>query len=108
MSSDAVLGISLHFRDGRPAFPPTYRAPGPYRATIATRIATRENTLVAGEAPAFVHPEKTGSVHQGAEPRRVDLLAEGHRAEADARHFEVGVAEAGGLHGCAAGGRERR
>ncbi len=47
-----------------------------HRATIATRIATRENTLVAGEAPAFVHPEKTGSVHQGAEPRRVDLLAD--------------------------------
>ena len=35
MTSDAVLGSTLHLADGRPAFPPTYRLPGPYRATIA-------------------------------------------------------------------------
>ncbi len=35
LTSDAVLGSTLHLADGRPAFPPTYRHPGPYRATIA-------------------------------------------------------------------------
>jgi len=35
MTSDAVLGSTLHRADGTPAFPPTYRSPGPYRATIA-------------------------------------------------------------------------
>jgi glyoxylase-like metal-dependent hydrolase (beta-lactamase superfamily II) len=35
MTSDAVLGSTLHFADGRPAFPPTYRYPAAYRATIA-------------------------------------------------------------------------
>ncbi len=33
--SDAVLGDGVHLADGRPAFPPTYRYPTPYRTTIA-------------------------------------------------------------------------
>ncbi|MCP4381496.1 MAG: MBL fold metallo-hydrolase [Hyphomicrobiales bacterium] len=32
--ADAVLGASLLFRDGSPAFPPTYRYPGQYAQTI--------------------------------------------------------------------------
>jgi glyoxylase-like metal-dependent hydrolase (beta-lactamase superfamily II) len=32
---DAVLGMTVRTADGRPAFPPTYRYPGPYRRTIA-------------------------------------------------------------------------
>ena len=53
MSSDAVLGISLHYRDGRPAFPPTYRQPGPYRATIATLTALRPRLLLTAHEPVM-------------------------------------------------------
>lgn len=35
LTSDAVLGSTLHRADGQPAFPPTYRLPEAYRATIA-------------------------------------------------------------------------
>lgn len=32
--SDAVLGAAVPHRDGSPAFPPTYRFPGPYRRSV--------------------------------------------------------------------------
>ena len=34
LTADAILGDSLHFADGRPAFPPTYRSPCPYLRSI--------------------------------------------------------------------------
>jgi glyoxylase-like metal-dependent hydrolase (beta-lactamase superfamily II) len=51
MTSDAVLGLTLHLRDGRPAFPPTYRLPGPYRATIDSLSALRPGWLLTAHEP---------------------------------------------------------
>jgi glyoxylase-like metal-dependent hydrolase (beta-lactamase superfamily II) len=53
MTSDAVLGISLHLRDGRAAFPPTYREPGPYRSTIARLTALRPRWLLTAHEPVM-------------------------------------------------------
>jgi glyoxylase-like metal-dependent hydrolase (beta-lactamase superfamily II) len=53
MTSDAVLGRSLHLRDGRPAFPPTYRLAAPYRATIAALEALRPAWLLTAHEPVM-------------------------------------------------------
>jgi glyoxylase-like metal-dependent hydrolase (beta-lactamase superfamily II) len=53
MTSDAVLGLSLHLRDGQPAFPPTYRLPGPYRATIDALTALRPRSLLTAHEPVM-------------------------------------------------------
>jgi glyoxylase-like metal-dependent hydrolase (beta-lactamase superfamily II) len=53
MTSDAVLGSSLHLADGRPAFPPTYRLPGPYRATIADLDARAPTWLLTAHEPVM-------------------------------------------------------
>jgi glyoxylase-like metal-dependent hydrolase (beta-lactamase superfamily II) len=53
LSSDAVLGESLHFADGRPAFPPTYRNPTPYLVTIAAIEALRPDWLLTAHEPVM-------------------------------------------------------
>lgn len=53
MTSDAVLGLTLHLRDGRPAFPPTYRLPGPYRATIAALADLGPRWLLTAHEPVM-------------------------------------------------------
>jgi glyoxylase-like metal-dependent hydrolase (beta-lactamase superfamily II) len=52
LTSDAILGETLHFADGRPAFPPTYREPGPYLRSIdAVEALEPEWLLTAHEPP---------------------------------------------------------
>jgi glyoxylase-like metal-dependent hydrolase (beta-lactamase superfamily II) len=51
LTSDAVLGESLHFADGRPAFPPTYRDPGPYLRSIETIEALEPAWLLTAHEP---------------------------------------------------------
>lgn len=51
--SDAVLGDSVHLADGRPAFPPTYRRPGPYRETIALIRDLRPDLLLTAHEPVM-------------------------------------------------------
>ena len=66
ITSDAVLGSTLHFADGRPAFPPTYRLPGPYRATIAELerrdpvwlLTAHEPVMDAAAGRAFLHESR--------------------------------------------------
>lgn len=53
LTSDAVLGDSLHLADGRPAFPPTYRFPTPYRATIDALEALRPDLLLTAHEPVM-------------------------------------------------------
>lgn len=53
LTSDAVLGSTLHLADGRPAFPPTYRRPGPYRATIAGIERRDPAWLLAAHEPVM-------------------------------------------------------
>jgi glyoxylase-like metal-dependent hydrolase (beta-lactamase superfamily II) len=53
MTSDAVLGSTLHLADGRPAFPPTYRLPGPYRATIADLERRAPTWLLTAHEPVM-------------------------------------------------------
>ena len=53
MTSDAVLGSTLHLADGRPAFPPTYRLPGPYRATIAELERRAPTWLLTAHEPVM-------------------------------------------------------
>ena len=53
MTSDAVLGSTLHLADGRPAFPPTYRMPGPYRATIAELQRRAPTWLLTAHEPVM-------------------------------------------------------
>jgi glyoxylase-like metal-dependent hydrolase (beta-lactamase superfamily II) len=53
LTSDAVLGLTLHLRDGRPAFPPTYRLPGPYRDTITTLGALAPRWLLTAHEPVM-------------------------------------------------------
>jgi len=53
LTSDAVLGDSLHFSDGRPAFPPTYRNPTPYRATITSLEALQPGLLLTAHEPVM-------------------------------------------------------
>lgn len=53
LTSDAVLGRTLHLRDGRPAFPPTYRRPGPYRATIEALARLGPRWLLTAHEPAM-------------------------------------------------------
>ncbi len=57
LTSDAILGESLHFADGRPAFPPTYRKPGPYLETIAAVAALEPEWLLTAHEPAMRGPE---------------------------------------------------
>ncbi len=66
MTSDAVLGSTLHLADGRPAFPPTYRSPGPYRTTIAELerraptwlLTAHEPVMDAATAQAFLRESR--------------------------------------------------
>ena len=51
LTSDAILGESLHFADGRPAFPPTYRKPAPYLATITMVEALEPEWLLTAHEP---------------------------------------------------------
>jgi len=53
LTSDAVLGESLHLADGRPAFPPTYRRPTPYLASISQVRSRRPELLLTAHEPAF-------------------------------------------------------
>lgn len=53
LTSDAVLGESLHFADGRPAFPPTYRNPGPYLRSIETIEALEPEWVLTAHEPPF-------------------------------------------------------
>jgi glyoxylase-like metal-dependent hydrolase (beta-lactamase superfamily II) len=53
LTSDAVLGDSLHFSDGRPAFPPTYRNPRPYRATITLLEELQPDLLLTAHEPVM-------------------------------------------------------
>jgi glyoxylase-like metal-dependent hydrolase (beta-lactamase superfamily II) len=53
LTSDAILGESLHFADGRPAFPPTYRKPGPYLKTIEAVEALEPEWLLTAHEPAM-------------------------------------------------------
>jgi glyoxylase-like metal-dependent hydrolase (beta-lactamase superfamily II) len=53
LTSDAVLGLTLHLRDGRPAFPPTYRLPGPYRQTIAALSGFEPRWLLTAHEPVM-------------------------------------------------------
>jgi glyoxylase-like metal-dependent hydrolase (beta-lactamase superfamily II) len=53
LTSDAVLGRTLHLADGRPTFPPTYRLPGPYRDTIAALEALRPRWLLTAHEPVM-------------------------------------------------------
>jgi glyoxylase-like metal-dependent hydrolase (beta-lactamase superfamily II) len=53
LTSDAILGESLHLADGRPAFPPTYRFPGPYLETIAMIEALEPGWLLTAHEPAL-------------------------------------------------------
>lgn len=51
LTSDAILGDSLHFADGRPAFPPTYRYPRPYLESIAAIEALQPEWLLTAHEP---------------------------------------------------------
>jgi glyoxylase-like metal-dependent hydrolase (beta-lactamase superfamily II) len=53
ITSDAVLGSTLHLADGRPAFPPTYRHPEAYRATIASIAALDPGLLLTAHEPVM-------------------------------------------------------
>ncbi len=53
LTSDAVLGSTLHLADGRPAFPPTYRHPGPYRSTIGDLERRDPAWLLAAHEPVM-------------------------------------------------------
>ncbi len=53
LTSDAVLGSSVHFADGRDAFPPTYRHPAAYRATIADLERRDPTWLLAAHEPVM-------------------------------------------------------
>ncbi|MEX1295493.1 MAG: MBL fold metallo-hydrolase [Candidatus Limnocylindrales bacterium] len=53
LTSDAVLGDSLHFADGRPAFPPTYRRPGPYLRSIERIEALAPEWLLTAHEPVL-------------------------------------------------------
>ena len=53
LTSDAILGESLHFADGRPAFPPTYRNPGPYLRTIESIEELAPQWLLTAHEPPF-------------------------------------------------------
>jgi glyoxylase-like metal-dependent hydrolase (beta-lactamase superfamily II) len=55
--SDAVLGDSVHLADGRPAFPPTYRYPGPYRGTIAALERLDPTWLLTAHEPVMDRDE---------------------------------------------------
>jgi glyoxylase-like metal-dependent hydrolase (beta-lactamase superfamily II) len=60
LTSDAVLGESLHFADGRPAFPPTYRYPTPYLETVASIEALRPEWLLTAHEPVMRGDEAVG------------------------------------------------
>ncbi len=60
MTSDAILGESLHFADGRPAFPPTYRRPGPYLESIATVEALEAEWLLTAHEPPMQGTDAAG------------------------------------------------
>jgi glyoxylase-like metal-dependent hydrolase (beta-lactamase superfamily II) len=81
MSSDAVLGRSLHLRDGRPAFPPTYRLVAPYRATIAALESLRPTWLLTAHEPAM--DAAAGLAFLGASRGFADDLEAGMLAELD-------------------------
>ena len=51
LSADAILGESLHFADGRPAFPPTYRKPAPYLESVAAVEALAPEWLLTAHEP---------------------------------------------------------
>ena len=51
LTSDAILGETLHFADGRPAFPPTYRNPTPYLESIAMVETLQPEWLLAAHEP---------------------------------------------------------
>ena len=53
ITADAVLGDGLHFADGRPAFPPTYRNLRPYHATVATLQELRPEWLLTAHEPVM-------------------------------------------------------
>ena len=53
---DAVLGATLRTVDGTPAFPPTYRDVGPYRATIAEIERNAPAWLLASHEPVMDAP----------------------------------------------------
>jgi len=53
LTSDAILGETLHFADGRPAFPPTYRNPEAYLESIAAVESLQPEWLVASHEPAM-------------------------------------------------------
>jgi glyoxylase-like metal-dependent hydrolase (beta-lactamase superfamily II) len=50
---DAVLGATVRFADGRPAFPPTYRNPEPYRSTIETIAYHHPTYLLTSHYPVM-------------------------------------------------------
>lgn len=50
---DAVLGATVRTADGRPAFPPTYRYPGPYRRTIDELARRGPALLLAAHDPVM-------------------------------------------------------
>ena len=53
LSSDAVLGESVHLADGRPAFPPTYRRPRPHLESIAAIEALAPALLLTAHEPVM-------------------------------------------------------
>lgn len=53
LTSDAVLGSSVHLADGRAAFPPTYRHPAAYRTTIADLERRDPTWLLAAHEPVM-------------------------------------------------------
>jgi len=54
---DAVLGDGLLTKDGKPAFPPTYRYVDDYRATIRRLSERNIQTLAASHYPLYHGPE---------------------------------------------------
>jgi glyoxylase-like metal-dependent hydrolase (beta-lactamase superfamily II) len=57
LTSDAILGDSLHYADGRAAFPPTYRDPAQYLRTIATIEALEPQWLLTAHEPVMHRAE---------------------------------------------------
>ena len=77
---DAVLGRTIATTAGKPAFPPTYRDVGPYRASIdavaaldpAFILASHEPVMAGAAGKAFLDESREFS--RGAEEHLLDIL----------------------------------
>ncbi|GAA1702808.1 hypothetical protein GCM10009808_20970 [Microbacterium sediminicola] len=64
--SDAILGETVPFADGAPAFPPTYRDTDPYLATIALARELAPELLLTAHYPLYEGDRVTGFLDESA------------------------------------------